>query len=258
MTRFAEQVAIIAGGGRGIGAETARRYVAQGGRALICDIDRKTAETTASELGDAAAAFAMDVADPAACAEAVERAVDRFGAVDHLVNSAVRIRPGALSELAMEDWRAALDVGLTGSFAMAQAVARRLIAQNRPGAIVNLSSVGGRQPYAGTGAYSTVKAAVIMLSKHMAIEWARHGIRVNCIAPGHTETPLTAYMKDPEIKQARAAATPLGRVGQPDEIADGILFLLSDEARYITAADLDIDGGLASSLMNHMPGRKWD
>jgi len=258
MTRFPGLVAIVTGGGRGIGAETARRYVAEGGRVLICDIDPETAEATASELGDTAAAFAMDVADPNACAQAVDKAVDRFGGLDHLVNSAVRIRPGMLAELAAEEWRGAIDVGLTGSFLMGQAAARWMIANDRPGAMVNLSSVGGRQPYAGTGAYSTVKAAVIMLSRQMAIEWARHGIRVNCIAPGHTETPLTAYMKDPEIKRARAEATPLGRVGQPGDIVAGILFLLSEEAGYITAADLDIDGGLASSLMNHMPGRKWD
>lgn len=258
MERFAGQVAIVTGGGRGIGAETARRYVAEGGQVLICDIDPETARSTAAGLGEAAAAFAMDVADPKACAEAVERAVERFGALDHLVNAAVRIRPGMLAELAIEDWRGAIEVGLTGSFLMGQAAARWMIATDRPGAIVNLSSVGGRQPYAGTGAYSTVKAAVIMLSRHMAIEWAGHGIRVNCIAPGHTETPLTAYMKDPEIKRARGAATPLGRVGQPGDIAGGILFLLSEEAGYVTAADLDIDGGLASSLMNHMPGRKWD
>ena len=96
-----------------------------------------------------------------------------------------------------------------------------------------------------------------MLAKHFAIEWAGYGIRVNAVCPGHIETPLTAYLKDPEIKQARSELTPLKRVGQPVDIANGVLFLLSDEADYVTAATLDIDGGLSMTVMNHMPGRRW-
>jgi len=258
MARFNGKVCIITGGARGIGAETARRYIKEGGSVMLCDVNVEAGDTLASELGDSARFLETDLRDPADCARAVEAAVDTYGAVDAVVNSAVRMAPGPLKDLALEDWQTGLDIGLTGSFLMCQAAGRWMIEAGRPGAMVNLSSIGGRQPYAGTGAYSTVKAALIMLTRHLAIEWAEYAIRVNCIAPGHTETPLTAYMKDPAIKQARAEATPLGRVGQPGDIAAGIMFLLSDEADYITAADLDIDGGMASSLMNHMPGRKWD
>ncbi len=108
-----------------------------------------------------------------------------------------------------------------------------------------------------SGAYSTVKAAVIMLAEHFGIEWGGHNVKVNSICAGHTETPLTAYLKDPEIKKGRSEVTPLQRVAQPIDIANGILFLFSEEADYITATAIDIDGGITKSVMNHMPGRKW-
>ena len=108
-----------------------------------------------------------------------------------------------------------------------------------------------------SGAYSTVKAAVIMLAEHFGIEWASHKIRVNAICPGHTETPLTSYLKDSDIKKQRSEITPLLRVAQPIDIANGILFLFSEEADYITATTLEIDGGLSKTVMNHLPGRKW-
>ena len=173
------------------------------------------------------------------------------------LNSAVKMAPGLLKDLPLENWNSMLNIGLTGTFLMTQAAGRWMIDNGRKGSIITMSSIGGRQPYGMTGGYSTVKAAVIMLAKHFAIEWAGYGIRVNTICAGHTETPLTAYMKDPEIKKGRDEVTPLQRVGQPEDIGRGILFLFSDEAEYITAAELDVDGGLSMSLMNHMPGRKW-
>lgn len=258
MSRFEGKVAIITGGGRGIGAETARLFAAQGGRVVVADIKEALGREVTAGIGGAAVFQPLDVTDPGACAAAVEAAVGAFGGVDYLVNCAIKMAPGALKDLALEDWNTTLSVGLTGTFLMCQAVGRWMIGQERGGAIVNLSSVGGRNPYGMSGAYSTVKGAVITLSEHFAIEWAGHRIRVNCICPGHTETPLAAYLQDPEIKQARADVTPLGRVGQAVDTANGILFLLSEEADYITAATLDIDGGLNKSVMNHMPGRKWD
>lgn len=257
MARFAGKVCIITGGASGIGAKTAELFAEQGGRVVIGDVNDELGETLAAQIGDAAAYLHLDVTDAAACQAAVDLAVARFGGVDCVVNSAIRMAPGPLKELSLDDWNTVVEVGLTGSFLMSQAAGRWMIDNGRKGSIVNLSSTGGRDPYGMAGAYSTVKAGLIMLARHMAIEWAPHGIRANAVCPGHTETPLTAYLQDPEIKKARSAVTPLQRVGQPEDIANGILYLLSDEADWVTAAALDIDGGLSSSVMNHMPGRKW-
>jgi NAD(P)-dependent dehydrogenase (short-subunit alcohol dehydrogenase family) len=165
--------------------------------------------------------------------------------------------PGLLKDLSLEDWNTVVTVGLTGTFLMTQAAGRWMIDNEVPGSIVAVSSTGGLQAYGRAGAYSTVKAAVIMLAQHFAIEWGDHKVRVNSVCPGHTETPLTAYLQDPEIKKGRGEVTPIGRVALPVDIANGILFLFSDEADYITATALDIDGGLTKSVMNHLPGRKW-
>lgn len=259
MGQFDGKVLIVSGGARGIGAATAEEFVARGGRAVLGDVSDEQGQATVKALGKGRAVFqTLDVRDPASCQALVDRAVSEFGSVDCLVNSAIKMAPGMLADLPLENWRTVIDVGLTGTFLMTQTVGRWLIANERPGAVVNLSSMAGFQPYGASGAYSTVKAAVLMLGDHFAIEWARKGIRVNTVAPGHIETPLTAYLKDPVIKQGRADVTPLARVGQTGDIVGGILFLLSDEARYVTATHLVMDGGVTKSIFNHFPGRKWD
>jgi 3alpha(or 20beta)-hydroxysteroid dehydrogenase len=258
MARLDGKACIITGGASGIGAETARRYVAEGGRVLIGDVDEALGTALADEIGDGAMFMRIDVTDPDSCRAGVAAAVDAFGGLDHLVNSAIRMGPGPLEDLSLDDWNKVVGVGLTGTFLMTQAAGRWWIGQDRGGAVVNLSSTGGLHPYNLAGAYSTTKSGVIMLSQQFGLEWAKYGIRVNAVCPGHTETPLTAYMRDPAVKQARADVTPLGRVGRPEDIAAGILYLLSDDASYVTASHLDIDGGLSRSLFNHMPGRKWD
>jgi len=259
MGMFDDKVCLIAGGARGIGASTAEAFVREGGRVVIGDTRPEEMAELVERLGpEAATGFLLDVRDPASCAAFVAHAVATFGAADHLVNCAIRMAPGPLLDLDADDFRALLEVGLTGTFLTAQAVARWLVANERTGSIVNLSSIGGRFPYSGTGAYSTVKGGTILLTQQMAMEWADKGIRVNVVAPGHIETPLTAYLQDPEVKRARSEATPLGRVGQPEDIAEGILYLLSDRASYVTATVLDIDGGVGASIMNHLKGRRWD
>ncbi len=260
MSRFEGKVCLIAGGARGIGGKTAELYAAEGGRVVIGDVLEDPGRALAGRIGPGRAAFQrLDVTDPASCRAAVERAVGEFGGLDHLVNCAIRMAPGALVDLPAEGWKQVVDVGLHGTFFMCQAAGQWMIANGRPGAMVNLSSTAGLMPYTFVGAYSTVKAGIIMLSQQLALEWARKKIRVNAVCPGHTETPLTAaYLADPEIRRGRSEVTPWGRVGQPGDIAHGILFLLSEEADYITAAHLDIDGGLTRSIFNHIPGRKWD
>ena len=157
-----------------------------------------------------------------------------------------------LIELSETEWRKTLDTGLTGTFLMSQVFAARLGQENKPGAIVNISSIGGQHPYGGAGSYSAAKAGIILLTEQMALEWAQYGIRVSAVAPGTIETPLTAYLKDPDVRESRREAVPLGRIGQPADISNGILCLLSDEASWVTAPMLTIDGGVTRSLFNHM------
>jgi len=258
MPDFSGKTLLVTGGARGIGEAVARAFVKNGGRALLADVDAERGRALALEIGHAAVFQPCDVRNPADCETAVQRAVAAFGTIDCLVNSAIKMAPAPLADLKLDDWRTVIDVGLTGTFLMTQAFGRWVVAHGRSGSVVNLSSMSGDQPYSSSGAYSTVKAAVRMLGDHFAIEWARKGIRVNTVAPGHIETPLTAYLKDPVIRKGRSDATPLGRVGQTDDVVGGILFLLSDEARYVTASTLTIDGGVTKSIFNHFPGRTWD
>lgn len=258
MRQFDGKVLIVTGGARGIGEAAARAFVQRGGRVVLADIDAERGRALALEIGHAAIFQKCDVRDPSDCHVVVQRAAAAFGTIDCLINSAIKMAPAPLADLAFEDWRTVVDVGLTGTFLMTQAFGRWMLAHGRPGAVVNLSSMTGDHPYSSAGAYSTVKAAVRMLGDHFAIEWARKGIRVNTVAPGHIETPLTAYLKDPTIRAGREAVTPLGRIGQVEDVVGGILFLLSDEARYVTATTLVIDGGVTKSIFNHFPGRTWD
>tara|TARA_Y100000588_G_scaffold262838_1_gene277524 strand:- start:376 stop:1167 length:792 start_codon:yes stop_codon:yes gene_type:complete len=262
MQRFKNKVCIISGGASGIGAKTAEMFAEEGGKVLIGDVDEKNGKNQTEKItekyGNGTAIFCyLDVSNPNDCEKAVKKAVHEFGCVNYLLNSAIKMAPGMLKELPLENWNTMITIGLTGTFLMTQATGRWMIDNNIPGSIVTMSSIGGQQPYGMSGAYSTVKAAVIMLAEHFGIEWASHKIRVNAICPGHTETPLTSYLKDSDIKKQRSEITPLLRIAQPIDIANGILFLFSEEADYITATTLEIDGGLSKTVMNHLPGRKW-
>lgn len=259
MSRFKGKVCLIVGGARGIGAKTAEMFAKEGGCVVIGDLNQELGEELVAKLGSEKAVFQkLDVTKPEDCRAVVEQAVLKFGHLDCLVNCAIKMDPGPLLDLPLASWKLVVDIGLTGMFLMCQAAGQWMVTNEQPGSIVNLSSNAGIVPYSMSGAYSTVKAGIIMLSEQLALEWARKKIRVNVVCPGHTETPLTAYLQDPKIRKGREEATPWGRVGQPEDIAQGILYLLSDEADYVTATRLDIDGGLTKSIFNHMPGRKWD
>jgi 3-oxoacyl-[acyl-carrier protein] reductase len=258
MSSFEGKVAIVAGGARGLGCRAAEDLASEGAKVVIADTNNELGLEVERRLGiDRAIFVEHDVRDPQACASVICKAEARFGTPDLLVNSAISINGASLLELNLDAWQRTLDVGLTGTFLMAQAFARSAVRAGRKGAIVNLSSVAAFNPYGGAGAYSTVKAAIIHLTELMALEWAPHGIRANVVAPGTIETPLTAYLKDPEVRRARTATIPLGRIGQPEDVSNAILFLLEDRSDWITGATIAIDGGFTNSLMNHVPGRNW-
>jgi NAD(P)-dependent dehydrogenase (short-subunit alcohol dehydrogenase family) len=147
-----------------------------------------------------------------------------------------------------------LDVNLIGTFVVARAAARRWIAEGRSGAVVNLTSMNGVAPGPNAGAYGSSKAAVALLTAQMALEWGRHGIRVNAIAPGLIDAGMSAPIyADPATRQARESKVPLGRLGTAGDIADVVLFLASDAAAYITGQNLVVDGGVTSSVIAHLP-----
>lgn len=257
MTTFAGTTTIVTGGARGIGERLAEDIVVQGGNVVIGDVNRDLGEKLSSRLGAKAKFIQLDVSRSSDCNRAVEMTQSAFGGLDFLVNCAISMNAKPLIELSETEWRKTLDIGLTGTFLMSQVFAARLIQENEQGAIVNIASIGGQHPYGGTGSYSAAKAGVILLTEQMALEWAQYGIRVNAVAPGTIETPLTAYLKDPEVRESRRGGVPLGRIGRPTDISDGILYLLSDAASWITATTLTIDGGVSRSLFNYLKGRTW-
>ncbi len=249
---FAGRVVLITGAGAaaGIGAATARAFAARGVSVALADRDGAAARASADAIladGGLARAYTLDVTDPAQV-EAVVAAVEaEMGPVAVLVNNAgIGERTGFL-DLTLEAWRQVMEVNLTGAFLCAQAVARRMVARGAGGAIVNVASVAGLTAVPGRAAYIASKHGLVGLTRALALDLGGAGIRVNAVAPGSVETPLTAaLLARPGAREATARRHPLGRHGQPDEIARAIAFLASDEAGFITGASLPVDGGFLS------------
>jgi len=247
--RLEGKVAIVTGAARGQGEAEARLFVAEGARVVLTDVLADEVAAVASSLGDAAVARAHDVSDEAAWAAVVDLATTRFGGVDVLVNNAAihRIRP--LLEETATDLRRILDVNLVGPILGMQAVVPAMQAR-RGGAIVNISSLAAHNGFWGHGAYGSTKWALRGVSRTAAVELGPLGIRVNSVYPGMVDTAMLPTAGDPGTDAARTAHVPLGRVGQPGEIAEAVLFLASDASSYMSGAELVIDGG---SLAGRVP-----
>ena len=246
MSRLTGRVALVTGAASGIGLATARRFAGEGATVLLADRDVAKLTAALANLGGVPhEAIPLDVTDEGGWIALAARVQQRFGTLDILVNNAGFGKFATIAETTLDQWRAILAVNLDSVFLGTKHMLP-LLAASGHGAIVNMSSIRGIVAGTGTGSYCAAKGGVRMFTKVTALECAEagNGVRANSIHPGHIATPLSApAYADPEIAKKLLADVPLGRVGQADEIADAILFLASDESRYMTGGELVVDGG---------------
>jgi 3-oxoacyl-[acyl-carrier protein] reductase len=246
MNNLANQVAVVTGAGRGIGQSIALKLAAAGADIAVVDLKPEFCTETVQKveaLGRKAWSFAANVSDAASVDAAVEQILAATTKVDILVNNAGITKDGLLMRMSEADWDAVLDINLKGTFLFTKAFSRSFLKQ-RSGRIVNIASVIGIMGNAGQCNYGASKAGVIGFTKSVARELASRGVTVNAIAPGFIETAMTAKIP-PEAREALLKQIPLGTLGQPEDVADAVLFLASPAARYITGQVLPVDGGMA-------------
>ncbi|WP_422371493.1 SDR family NAD(P)-dependent oxidoreductase [Hoeflea sp.] len=240
------EVVLVTGGGSGIGLSMARTLARNGAKVVLADIALERAEASAAEIrseGGAAIAVDLDVCNEEMIGGAFDRAEAEFGEVGVLINNAGIAHRDKAIALSPKAWRSVMEVNLDGAFAVAQEAARRMIRDRRAGSIINISSILADRPIRQIAAYSASKAALSQLTGSLAIEWAKHDIRVNEIRPGWFETGLTdPFLRGPGAK-IMAAQTPMGRLGDELDLAGAILLLASKASRYMTGSTITVDGG---------------
>jgi galactitol 2-dehydrogenase (L-tagatose-forming) len=241
-------VAVVTGGSRGIGFEAAMALGACGAKVVLGSRDRTVLEESVGKLvkaGVDASLFVLDVTDSAAVTKAADTIVAEHGKVDILINSAGIARLNSALETSDAEWRAVMDLNVNGMFWCCRAFGRHMVAAGK-GAIVNLGSMSGliiNRPQTAPS-YMASKGAVHMLTKALAVEWAKSGVRVNALAPGYISTDMTLKMRErPELFNVWLEMTPMGRLGETSEVAAAVLYLASPASGYVTGAILSIDGG---------------
>lgn len=239
--------ALVTGGSRGIGLGLARGFAEAGADIVL--VARKPAELAeaAAELADTGRQIAtvpFDLAESAKIADFYRDVVAQHGPIDILVNNAGMSRRGPAHELSLDDWHAVMDLNLTAVFALCQEFAKERIASNRPGKIVNIGSLMSSASRPGTAPYSASKGGILLLTKGLALDWAKHRIHVNAIGPGYIATPLTqALVEDPKFNAWVTERCPLGRWGSPEDLANVAVFLASPASDFVTGQIIYADGG---------------
>lgn len=239
-----DKVALVTGAARGIGLATARRFLADGWRVALLDIDGDSLKAGHASLGDSGRTMAItaDVSDATAVAEAVKQVARQFGRLDALVNNAGIAVFKPVLETTYEDWSRVMAVNLGGPFICTQAAAP-LMSETGGGAIVNITSISGLRASTLRVAYGTSKAGLAHLTKQLAVELASHGIRVNAVAPGPVDTAMAKAVHSAEIRADYHDSIPLNRYGLESELAEAIFFLASERSSYITGQIIAVDGG---------------
>jgi NAD(P)-dependent dehydrogenase (short-subunit alcohol dehydrogenase family) len=244
--RLEGRAALITGASRGLGEAVARRLVAEGASVALVARDAERLAALAEELGrssSSAHALPADVSDPAGAAEAVERAHEALDAIDVLVNAAAVDCDWVLTaELSVESWDETIAVNLSGAFYVSRAALPLMVAGGG-GAIVSITSVAGHRVWPQDVAYGVSKAGLEMLTKTIAVEYAERGIRANCVAPGVIDAGMTDVIEDTEERRQLVAMHPLGRMGRAEEVAEAVIWLVSDESAFTTGTTLAVDGG---------------
>jgi NAD(P)-dependent dehydrogenase (short-subunit alcohol dehydrogenase family) len=245
-----QRIAFVTGGAKGIGAEVCARLASLGHHVIVADLDLDSAVTTVSELqraGGQASAIALDVGNPESIAAAFEQVEKDHGRCDILVNSAGIAKIFPFIDFPLDNFLATMNVNVTGTLLCSQAAARLMI-KHGWGRIVNIASVAGmRAVGSGRTAYGTSKGAVIALTRQMAVELAEHGITANAVSPGPVDTPMTQVLHTPQFRTEYSKAIPMNRYGTCGEIASAVVYLVSEDARYVTGISMPVDGGFLAS-----------